>query len=574
MAEQSVAIALGNLRTALLNVRLPLALPGRDGASRLTHAHVTQLDDYILPKLHREDAPLLAVVSGSTGAGKSTLVNSIVGRAISQAGVIRPTTLAPVLVHNPADSAWFTSDNILPGLARSVRAVADQRSIQLVADTALPPGLAFVDAPDIDSVVVENRALASQLLAAADLWMFVTTAARYADAVPWDFLRGASERDAVVAVVLDRVPEAAMGIVPDHLRQMMTERGLGAAPMFVIPETMLDRVGLLPRSTVEPIRTWLADLARDAQARARVVAQTLGGAIDALARSVSAVADAADAQAEAVAQLRDDAETVYREQVARVTAQTANGVLLRGEVLARWQDFVGTGEFFRVVEQKIGWMRDRIGGLLRGEPKQVADVQVAVETGLDVLIREAGDQAARRVASAWDATPAGREVLSRAQTNLRRSGPGFAEATARTIRTWQNDVLTLVSEAGASKRKQAKFLAVGVNGVGVVLMILVFSQTGGLLGAEIGIAGGTAVLAQRLLEAVFGEEAVRQLAKQAKRDLDARIEGLLADEMSRYLTELDHIDVRPGTADAIRTALAQVTAARTASARNEERPHG
>ena len=40
--------------------------------------------------------------------------------------------------------------------------------------------------------------------------------------------------------------------------------------------------------------------------------------------------------------------------------QTEDGTLLRGEVLARWQEFVGTGEFFRAMEQKISWLRDRI----------------------------------------------------------------------------------------------------------------------------------------------------------------------------------------------------------------------
>ena len=59
-----------------------------------------------------------------------------------------------------------------------------------MADDVIPPGLAILDAPDIDSVVAENRQLAAQLLAAADLWLFVTSAARYADAVPWDFLSG------------------------------------------------------------------------------------------------------------------------------------------------------------------------------------------------------------------------------------------------------------------------------------------------------------------------------------------------------------------------------------------------
>ena len=125
---------------------------------------------------------------GSTGAGKSTLVNSLIGRVVSRPGVIRPTTRSPVLVHNPADLDFFSSDRVLPGLARSFDQANDSSTLQLVAEPTLPQGLALLDAPDVDSVVSENRALASQLLAAADLWLFVTTAARYADAVPWDCL--------------------------------------------------------------------------------------------------------------------------------------------------------------------------------------------------------------------------------------------------------------------------------------------------------------------------------------------------------------------------------------------------
>ena len=50
-------------------------------------------------------------------------------------------------------------------------------------------------------------------------------------------------------------------------------------------------------------------------------------------------------------------------------------------------------------------------------------------------------------------------------------------------------------------------------------MIVVFSMTAGLTGLEIGVAGGTAVVGQRLLEAVFGEDAVRRLAQTAREDL-------------------------------------------------------
>ena len=101
----------------------------------------------------------------------------------------------------------------------------------------IPAGLALLDAPDIDSVVSANRELATQLLAAADMWIFVTTAARYADAVPWDFLRAAVTRGTAVAVVLDRVPEGATAEVRADLATMLTEQGLGGAPLFVVPET-------------------------------------------------------------------------------------------------------------------------------------------------------------------------------------------------------------------------------------------------------------------------------------------------------------------------------------------------
>ena len=69
------------------------------------------------------------------------------------------------------------------------RSASSTGTLQLVPTPALPQGLALLDSPDIDSVLAENRALANQLLAAADGWLFVTTAARYADAVPWEFLR-------------------------------------------------------------------------------------------------------------------------------------------------------------------------------------------------------------------------------------------------------------------------------------------------------------------------------------------------------------------------------------------------
>jgi hypothetical protein len=562
MGAELLVTSLARLRDALAGVRLPLDLPGSAATLDRARGAVAQLDDYVLPRLDRLDAPLLAVIGGSTGAGKSTLVNSLLGRVVSAPGVIRPTTRSPVLVHHPADAAWFSSDSILPGLARSTGAAHDARTLQVVSEPSLPRGLAILDAPDVDSVVAENRVLATQLLAAADLWLFVTTAARYADAVPWDYLRSAADRHAVVAVVLDRVPPAAMDEVPAHLGQMMGQRGLGRSPLFAVPETEVDAEGLLPAAAVAPIRDWLGGLAADAVSRNEVVLQTLRGAIGALASDAPAVARAVEEQVVSLETLRGDAEKSFAEAVRTIGVQTADGTLLRGEVLARWHDFVGTGEFFRAVEQKIGWLRDRLVAAVKGEPKQALDVKVAVESGMEVLIREEGEAAARRVESAWQAHPAGRQVLAAANKDLGRASRDYAATAAKAIRDWQGDVLELVASEGAAKKSAARFWALGVNGVGVALMILVFSQTGGLVGAEIGVAGGTAVLAQRVLEAIFGEDAVRRLAKRAKTDLDARVEALMAVELDRYLGALDAVDVRPEQAGELLAAAQDVERAR------------
>ncbi len=553
-----LATALTQLRDSLNEVRFPLPLAGAAEQAGISRELSKQLDDYVLPRLSRIEAPLLAVVGGSTGAGKSTLVNSLIGRVVTRPGVIRPTTKSPVLVFHPDDARWFDDDRILPGLIRSTVSSNDTRSLQLVAEPTLPRGLAILDAPDIDSVVEENRRLAGQLLAAADLWLFVTSAARYADAVPWEYLQQAVDRSAAVAVVVDRVPPAAMHDVPPHLGQMMTERGLADSPLFAVPETTVDADGLLPDAAVSPIRGWLAALAADQKTRAKVVMQTLDGAIGSLERQAPLVAAGVDDQVEAVSQLRADADASYAEAVRTVGVQTADGTLLRGEVLARWHDFVGTGEFFRALEQKIGWWRDRLWAALKGEPKGAKDVTVAVESGLEALLREEGEKAAERAEIAWRSNPAGRELLDRAGDDLRRVSEQYPARAARTIRDWQGDVLDLVSSEGTGRRTKARIAAFGVNGVGVALMLVVFVHTGGLVGAEVGVAGGTAILAQRVLEAVFGEDAVRRMAKKAKDDLDARVEGLLAGELARFHAALDSVGLSGDQAGKIRAAVGDV----------------
>ncbi len=550
--------ALVRLRQALQSATLPLELPGAAEARVSRREMIDQLEDYVIPRAMTIDAPLLAVVGGSTGAGKSTLVNTLVGRPVTQTGVLRPTTRSPVLVHHPDDADWFGEDALLPDLERVHRATTDPEALQLVESDTVPAGLAILDAPDIDSVEERNRTLASQLLAAADLWLFVTSAARYADQVPWDFLRQAAERSAAVAIVLDRTPREAAETVPTHLARMLASRGLKDSPLFVVGEGAVDADGLLPADAVAEVRGWLDALAADAEARAMVVKQTMDGAIRTLARRTHAVADAATEQVGVHRRLREDVDKAYDDAIRQVGEASADGTLLRGEVLARWQEFVGTGELLKSLETRVGWLRDRIVNAVRGRPQQAERVTVAVESGLETLILEHAEAAAERSEASWQSLSAGQALLADAGEDLGRASRDFRRRAERAVRDWQHDVLEMVRTEGAEKRGTARFLAYGVNGLSVALMVVVFAHTAGVTGAEAGIAGGSAVIGQKLLEAVFGDQAVRTLAERARKDLETRVRELLDVERRRFTDLLDSLDVGSDVPDRLRDAARRI----------------
>jgi len=558
MDHTRMLTALVRLRGALQLVRLPLAVPGVEERRQSQSEMVDQLEDYVIPRLMTLDAPMLTVVGGSTGAGKSTLVNSLVGHKVTQPGVLRPTTRSPVLVHHPDDARWFGQDRLLPDLELVGRSTNDPAALQLVAAETVPAGLAILDAPDIDSVEEANRTLAAQLLAAADLWLFVTSAARYADAVPWDFLHKAAERSAAVAIVLDRTPDEAVDTVATHLARMLASRGLKDSPLFIVREGKVSDDGLLPPEAVGEIRRWLESLAGNSAARAAVVRQTLDGAIRTLSLRAHDIADAAAEQADAVARLRDDADKAYDQAARAITEASADGTLLRGEVLARWQEFVGTGELLRSLETRIGALRDRIVNTVKGRPAQAERVTVAVESGLETLLLENAETAAERAEASWQSLASGQQLLKDAGEDLGRASRDFRRRAERTVRDWQQGVLEMVRTEGADKRTSARFMAYGVNGLSVALMVVVFAHTAGMTGAEVGIAGGSAVLGQKLLEAIFGDQAVRSLAERARKDLDARVADLMRVERARYVNLLDSLKIDPTASEQLRAAARRV----------------
>jgi hypothetical protein len=559
-----LAFALRRLRTAIAGTSYPLVLPNAEQARRTSDAVVAQLDDYLLPRLARLDAPLLVVVGGSTGAGKSTLVNSLVRAPVSQAGVLRPTTRAPVLVCHPDDAPWFRQGRLLPGLTRTTRVSDDPHTLCLVAAPALTPGLALIDAPDIDSVVSTNRALAAQLLSAADLWLFVTSAARYADAVPWDLLLTAAYRGTVVALVLDRVPADAAAEVVPHLTELLGVHQFRGVPLFVLPETVKDGQGLLAEDMVAPIGQWLSGLAADAAARTAVVRQTVNGALAALEPIVDGLAEAAEDQAMATLALTDRAGVAYRAARQKVEHGLRDGALLRGEVLARWQEFVGTGELSRALEARIGRMRDRVVSAVSGRPAPGRELRTALESGLAALIRAAAAEGAEQTYAGWQAHPSGAALL---RPDLTRPSAELPQRVEQLVRDWQHRVLGMVRAEAGDRRATARGAAYAVNATGLLVMVGVFASTAFIpTGLEVAVAGGTTVAAQKVLEAVFGDQAIRTLARKARDDLLSRVDAVLDAEAGRFLRMLPTLGLDLPPAQRLRETAEQVERARRKAA--------
>jgi hypothetical protein len=124
----------------------------------------------------------------------------------------------------------------------------------------------------------------------------------------------------------------------------------------------------------------------------------------------------------------------------------------------------------------------------------------------------------------------------------------FPAAAGRLVRDWQGFVLDLIRTEGADKRSTARILEYGVNGLGLSLMVVIFASTAGVSDSDEAAGAGTAVVGQKLLEAVFGDQAVPTLVAKAREDLDGRVHALMNAEFARYLAVLDQHPVDPDVA--------------------------
>lgn len=515
-----------DLRRDIADVELPLAIEGAVEAAASRDRLLSQLDEHLLPRLRELSSPAVVVIAGSTGAGKSTLYNSLLGEEVSQAGVLRPTTREPVLAFNPLDA-----DVIVEGPVTRVARVIDHDGV--------PRGTALLDAPDLDSLLSENRDTASLLLEAADLWLFVTTASRYGDALPWQALSRARERGASVAMVLNRVPRETLTTIRGDLLQRLRDHGMDGTPLFVVPDVG-PHEGLLDRSVVAPVARWLTMLAGPDRSRA-VIVRTLKGALGALPAWVTGVSEAVEQQIEAAAELRSAVAKAV--PAVRDAARTAalEGAVAHGSLDARWAQLTG--------EDRVDRVKVR-GGVVRSSKRRGR----ARDLALAPLLAETRD-AARRTLAADGVL--GHEAL-RAALDGDRSLPGASDvlpteeaaaarreaAATSQVAQWVTRAEQVVAELGAPQAAEPARAAVKA-----------FGETG-LVALLLAAAAGSDD-AERLVRTVLaaaGEDAVTAL----REDLADRAATMVEREAEPVLAALDAPALAADAAVGLRLRLAEL----------------
>lgn len=503
--------------------------PVSDGA----RGRATRLRDHLARHLRIRvrslDAPLVVLLLGPTGAGKSTIFNSIAGRPLSATGVLRPTTRSVIVLANRDDRAAL-AEGPLSGL--------DPDQVRIVGDETATPGLAVVDAPDVDSVEHANRALADRLVEAADLCVFVTTASRYADRVPWEVLARVRARGLPLVVVVNRLPPGAgdRKVVLDDVTRLFSESGIGGAPDAVVSvvEGQLDEAGTsLEPAAIRSLTERVDRLRTDRDARVALAARALAGSLAGLAPLVDQIADDCAHEAIDAAALHRVAADSHERGLAALRESVARGSFLREEALRHWQEYVGADDVTRVFSRGIGAVRATIGGLFRRSMAPNDEVRDATTDDLLSIARRHAAEAARRTATAWADEPAVSAAVA-ADPTLWSTSAGFDERFRARLDEWIASIATDIAETGEGKRRLAKGASIGVNALGTGVMLATFIHTAGLTGAEVGIAAGTAFLNQKLLGALFGEAAMAELIGRARERLGSGLVATFAEERERF----------------------------------------
>ena len=309
----------------------------------------------------------------------------------------------------------------------------------------------------------------------------------------------------------------------------------------------------------------------------------MSGMLDTFRTRIPALAAQAQTQLTLRRELAQAVRSAYDAGLAEIDQAARDGSLVQGEVLARWQDFAGTGDLMRTLQVRRG-RSSASKAKKKRLPARAGALRAALRTSLESLITATSARAAEHAVSRLQEHPAGEALLSElaAAAEAGRSAasdylalaladlgltdkasrepapPADAEALARPshelpaqarqlVRGWQDRVLELVQAENVTKRSIARVVSFDHEPLALVLMISVLGTRAparaadGAAGADAsaGSADGVGAGPEQLLSSLFGSGQLRDLTSRARQDLHDRVATVFDAELARFSQVID-----------------------------------
>ncbi|WP_437019471.1 GTPase [Streptomyces sp. enrichment culture] len=461
----------------------------------------------------------VVAIAGATGSGKSQLFNALAGVTISETGVRRPTTAAPIAC-SWSDGAASLLDRLgIPGRLR-------RRPLQYPDVDSQLRGLVLVDLPDHDSAAVQHREQVDRILALVDAVIWVVDPEKYADALLHErYLRPMAGYAEVMFVVLnqiDRLPGEAADQVLDDLRRLLDEDGV-ALGEYGEPGANVLALSALTGEGVGELREALGQFVSERGAPARRISAD----VDTAARQLRPVYVTRQR-----AGLSEEAREEFADRLADAVGATAAGEAAERAWLRNANRACGTP-----------WLRLWRWYLDRREPptgrlplRAPADEEATARQRVEQAVRTVADRASAGLPAPW--AQAVREAAVRSAQGLPEA---LDELVAKTglppsrpprpgwwpVAVFAQACMTLVQVVGGLWLLGQIIGVMSPNlGVPVLLMLS-------------GIVGGPVVewgcrMAARGPARRYGQEAERRLREAAAGCGRARVLDAVAAELLRY----------------------------------------
>jgi signal recognition particle receptor subunit beta len=236
------------------------------------------------------DRPIRVIVAGSLKRGKSTLVNTLVGRPLLSPVGIDVTTVCWLEIGYGEDQATALIANIQsPGqpTRRPINITEVERyaaldclaepvvGVEILVRSALLTELTLVDTPGVGGLGTGHAQTTLRALKQADALLFVSDCTQPILAPEVDFLTAAAQRSAMVIVVMTKsdMPGCEV-VVRETCEQLARRRELAEIPVFAVSPPLADQAYEVGNDTLAEQMAELSGITPLVAALRRMAART------------------------------------------------------------------------------------------------------------------------------------------------------------------------------------------------------------------------------------------------------------------------------------------------------------